>query len=188
MGSIHLLQIGDVSPHLYTPIAHGIQNHLGITIHHHEAKALPEKSYDITRGQYHATRLLECVESYPIPPQDLILGITSVDLFIPILTFVFGEARLNKPSAILSLHRLTPQFYGLPQNNALTIQRATIEAIHELGHTLGLLHCNQYPCAMHASRTADDIDLKTPHFCPDCAHHLHKKYFSTDIFIKKDAL
>ena len=175
MGSIHLLQIGNVPTHLCTPIAQGIQNYMGVPIQHHVIPELPEKTYDITRGQYHATRLLECVESYPIPPQDLILGLTQVDLFIPILTFVFGEARLNKPGAILSLHRLTPQFYGLPQNDALTIQRATIEAIHELGHNLGLLHCNQYPCAMHASRTADDIDLKNPRFCPDCAHHIHTK-------------
>jgi len=178
MPCIHLLQIGDVPLQLSAPITQGIQNSMGMPIQHHISKTLPTQTYDATRGQYHATRLLEFVESYTLPSQDLILGLTHVDLFIPILTFVFGEARLNKPSAILSLCRLTPQFYGLPQNDALTIQRTITEAVHELGHTLGLLHCNQYDCAMHASRTADDIDLKTHHYCPRCTQHLHAQNIS----------
>ncbi len=174
MPSIHLLQIGNIPPQLSSPIAQGIQNSMGMPIRH-RIITLPAQTYDATRGQYHATRLLEFVESHTLPPQDLVLGLTHVDLFIPILTFVFGEARLNQPSAILSLCRLTPQYYGLPPNDTLTIQRTITEAVHELGHTLGLLHCNQYDCAMHASRTADDIDLKPPRYCPECAQHLHEQ-------------
>jgi archaemetzincin len=175
MPSIHLLQIGHISPQLFSPIAQGIQNSMNMPIRHH-TETLPAQTYDATRGQYHATRLLEFVESQTLPSQDLILGLTNVDLFIPILTFVFGEARLNKPSAILSLFRLMPQYYGLPPNDTLTIQRTITESVHELGHALGLLHCSQYDCAMHTSRTADDIDLKKPHYCPNCTHHLHKPH------------
>lgn len=175
MGCIHLLQMGAIPQNLYDTIALGIEEGLGLPVQTHPPHNLPEHTYDVTRGQYHATRLLEMVETLDLPLSNRVIALTTVDLFIPILTFVFGEARLNAPGAVLSLHRLTPEFYGLPKNDALTAQRATIEAVHELGHTLGLIHCEHYPCAMHASRTADDIDLKSPQFCTDCATHLHNQ-------------
>lgn len=181
MGCVHLILLGQVSAEAFGQIAQGIESGLGICVHHHLPIPIPETAYDITRKQYHATRLLEHIESYPFPHQDQVLGLTQVDLFIPILTFVFGQARLNKPSAILSLCRLSPQFYGLPQNNAHTTQRATVEALHELGHTFGLPHCHHYPCAMHASRTADDIDLKSPSFCTACAQQLQRQNLSPNI-------
>lgn len=181
MNRVHLIPLGNIPEHTYTHIAQSIEKGLGISVECLLPTSIPETTYDITRGQYHATHLLEHIESYQFPCQDYALGLTQVDLFIPILTFVFGEARLNKPSAILSLCRLTPQFYGLPQNEDLTTRRTTIEALHELGHTFGLLHCNQYPCAMHASRTADDIDLKSSSFCTTCANHLYHCNLSPQI-------
>lgn len=176
MGCIHLIQMGTVPSPLSQNIAQNIETGLGVTVCQHPPLTIPDYVYDPSRGQYHATRLLEYLESHPVPPTHHVIGLTHVDLFIPILTYVFGEARLNAPHAVLSLCRLMPQFYGLPQDDTITVRRSAIESIHELGHTFGLRHCATYPCAMHASRTADDIDLKSLGFCQDCANHLQQHH------------
>lgn len=125
-------------------------------------------SFDANRDQYHSTELLRCLLNHFPDKRVKVLGITSLDLFIPILTFVFGEAQLDGTVAVVSSHRLRPQFYGLKPDDALMAQRAVKEAIHELGHTFGLVHCPYYECVMHSSPSVEEIDLKSEAFCPEC--------------------
>ncbi len=96
------------------------------------------------------------------------LGIAAVDLYIPILTFVFGEAQMSGPGAVLSSHRLRQDFYGLPSDPELFRSRLTKEAVHELGHTLNLPHCDDYHCAMASSHAVEWIDLKDSALCEPC--------------------
>lgn len=129
----------------------------------------PERAFDPSRGQYNSTLLLAQLQ--PGPPGAAparVLGLTSVDLFIPILSYVFGEAQLPGRAAIVSLHRLTPELYGLPPDEARVTERAEKEALHELGHTFGLVHCRQPACVMRSSTYAEEIDHKTAKFCSDC--------------------
>ena len=102
----------------------------------------------------------------PLADADKVLGIAEVDLFIPILTFVFGEAQLDGPGAIVSMHRLNNKFYGMPENNALLVQRIVKESIHELGHTFGLLHCSSPGCVLNSSTYVEDIDQKSDELVP----------------------
>ena len=95
-------------------------------------------------------------------------GITMVDLYIPILTFVFGEAQMGGPCGLVSGHRLQQQFYGLPEDEALFDRRLLTEAAHELGHTLQLTHCDDYQCAMAASHGVEWMDLKQSSLCSAC--------------------
>jgi archaemetzincin len=96
------------------------------------------------------------------------LGIVAVDLYIPILTYVFGEAQMGGPCAVISAHRLRQEFYGLPPNPDLFRQRVIKEAVHELGHTLNLTHCDDYRCAMAPSHAVEWIDLKDSALCTAC--------------------
>jgi archaemetzincin len=96
------------------------------------------------------------------------LGVAGVDLFIPILTYVFGEAQLEGTAAVVSTYRLDNAIYGLPKDDGLLLDRLTKEATHELGHTFGLLHCQRGHCVMHSSTYAEDVDLKSPQFCASC--------------------
>ena len=171
MVRIHLFRLGAVPPRVVQTIASGIDRYLGAVAITHSDILDPDAAFDLGRGQYHATHLLERLEAHC--PGQRVLGLTEVDLFIPIFTFVFGQARLCGPGAILSLRRLSPTFYGLPDNPERTLQRAVTETIHELGHTFNLRHCPDYACVMHASRLADDIDLKSPSFCIQCARSLY---------------
>jgi archaemetzincin len=97
-----------------------------------------------------------------------LLGVTAVDLYIPILTFVFGEAQMGGPCAVVSAHRLRQELYGLPADPKLFRQRVIKEAVHELGHTVSLTHCDDYRCAMAPSHAVEWIDLKESTLCTAC--------------------
>jgi archaemetzincin len=135
-----------------------------------------ELFFDQTRVQYNSTRIIEFLQrdfarkkstfDDNIPPK--VLAVSSEDLFIPILTYVFGEAQLGGEIAVVSYHRLETERYGLPPNPVLAQSRLLKESIHELGHTFGLIHCSAQDCVMHTSTYAEDIDLKLDAFCPIC--------------------
>jgi len=126
-------------------------------------------AYNAARGQYHSTEILKRLLQEPWTESWRILGVTDFDLYIPILTFVFGEAQLGHTAALVSTHRLRPEFYGMPRDSGLLQERLLKEALHELGHTLGLRHCADYHCVMSASHNADRIDLKQAEFCSACS-------------------
>ena len=124
------------------------------------------------REQLDADRLLAAVEAQAQTPGWVLLALTALDIGNPIFTFFFGRARHQGRAAILSLARLTPAFYGLPEDAALTIRRATMEALHELGHVAGLLHCKDYGCIMHFVPNVEGIDNRGTRLCPSCAEEL----------------
>jgi len=95
-----------------------------------------------------------------------------VDLFIPVLTFVFGQAQLGGKAAVVSTLRLKQEYYELPPNETVFLERLGKEAVHELGHTFGLVHCLNQGCVLNASTYVEEIDLKEADFCPECAQLL----------------
>jgi archaemetzincin len=135
-----------------------------------------ESAYDALRGQYHSTAILSQIRDALHNADTRLLGVTDADLFVPIFTFVFGEAQLgprNATTAIVSLHRLRQEFYGLAPDFALLSARLLKEALHEIGHTLGLRHCRDYRCVMSSSPAVENIDLKNPRFCARCEERLN---------------
>ncbi len=128
----------------------------------------PAFAFHPERQQYHATEILARLSSARPPRQGRLLGVAHVDLFIPILTFVFGEAQLGGECAVISTHRLRQEFYGLPADQDLLAERTLKEAVHELGHCLGLVHCEDHRCAMAASHAVESIDLKETALCAVC--------------------
>jgi len=132
------------------------------------SKINPEDFYDPARKQYHSTKILkQMLDELPADASKMI-GITSPDLFIPILTFVFGEAQLSGNVGIVSLARMRQEFYGLPPNQALLQRRLIKEIKHELGHTFGLVHCSLRECVMSVANTIADVDTKGSSFCEGC--------------------
>jgi archaemetzincin len=137
----------------------------------------PELAFDASRGQYNSTVLLAMLlggdgVDGTAEKGARILGVTGVDLFIPVLTYVFGEAQLDGRAAVVSTHRLASEAYGLAADEALLAERLAKEATHELGHTYGLIHCPDPECVMHASTYVEEIDLKLAGFCEACAGRL----------------
>jgi archaemetzincin len=127
-----------------------------------------EDAFDPRRVQYNSSLILSQLITKPPHDAEKILGILDVDLFIPILTFVFGEAQLQGIGAVVSTHRLHNRFYGLPENREVTTDRLVKEGVHELGHTFGLIHCSQPRCVMNSSTYVENIDQKPVDLCPLC--------------------
>lgn len=132
----------------------------------------PAPAFDPHRRQYNASTLLLMLNDPPAPPDLLRIGLTDVDLYLPVFTHVFGAAQLGGTAGIASCHRLRPQFEGDPPNRDLLRARLLKEVLHELGHTLGLTHCRVSWCAMAASRAPEEVDLKDPAFCDPCADRI----------------
>jgi archaemetzincin len=128
--------------------------------------------YSRERKQFHSTLILSHLLKHLPKDGHKIVGITEVDIYIPILTYLFGEAQLNGQGALVSTHRLDNRYYGLPYDEKLFYQRVVKEIVHELGHTFGLIHCRDYRCVMHSSTYVEDIDLKTARFCRECQEKL----------------
>ena len=129
-------------------------------------------AYDSLRGQYHSTAILKGLRKLPTAESWRVLGVADADLFIPILTFVFGEAQLgpaDATAAVVSMYRLRQEFYGTPSDPDILTARLLKESLHELGHTFGLRHCSDYQCVMSSSPAVENIDLKLVQFCPSCA-------------------
>ena len=135
-----------------------------------ETLPVPEEAFNKTKQQYNSNNILGKVRNYAKKEKtmDRILGIADIDIFVPSLNFVFGEAECPGKVALISLWRLKPEFYGKPSNTELFVERSTKEAVHELGHTLGLRHCSNPFCVMYFSNSIFETDRKQSLFCTKC--------------------
>lgn len=134
-----------------------------------------EKSYSEQRRQYHSTEILESIIKSNPNLEGYVLVITEMDLFIPVLTHVFGEAQLNGKFSIVSVCRLYEEFYTSESDPKLLSERSYKEILHELGHNFGLLHCKDWECVMHTSNTVEEIDIKGNYYCIPCRKNIKVK-------------
>lgn len=148
----------------------------------------PAGTFDERRGQHSSREMLRWLAARTAPDRRRILGVTDVDLFIPILTFVFGEAQLEGQAAVVSYARLRHD------DPRVTAARLAREGLHELGHTFGLRHCDgaegrgrwARPCVMGRSASVRAVDAKGSGLCADCraryrlfyeeGHHVYREH------------
>ena len=168
MKILHLLPIGNLDGELLMDLVPALANTFRMSCEVISPGLDPEFAFHGERQQYHSSELIGRMQRWVSSSSWRVLGVTALDLYIPILTFVFGEAQMGGPCAVVSAHRLRQEFYGLPSDRDILHQRLLKEAVHEIGHTLNLSHCEDYKCVMAASHAVEWIDLKNSTLCANC--------------------
>jgi archaemetzincin len=170
IGAIRLQPVGEgVALTFADEVAAALARVFHVSCHVETTPLDPFFAWDSRRRQYYSTAILERLsQTAPAASGDRWLALADVDLFVPVLTFVFGEAQLPGRYAVVSTHRLREEFYGLPANSALLLERAVKEAVHELGHTVGLRHCSEWSCVMASTHAVERLDVKSAEFCSRC--------------------
>lgn len=170
--SITIISFGNYEHKFPCEICTQVEEEFRIPVIPREGHLDLSEFFDPARKQYDANKLLKEIETKFASGSGKTLGMFNVDLFIPILTFIFGQAFLNGSCGIVSAYRLQNERYGLkPDENVLT-DRLRKEIIHELGHTFGLYHCINPTCVMRSSTYVEDIDQKNWRFCGKCRKEL----------------
>lgn len=168
MTAIYLVAVGKVDDEILTGIEVCLWQTFGFTTRRLNPLPDPAPAYDPQRQQYSVIAIMKDLLKQCPGDAIRLLAVTERDLFIPMLSFVFGQAQLRGKIAIISLARLRQEFYGLPANPVLFISRALKETVHEMGHTFGLTHCLDRDCPMSLSTNIQQVDIKGETFCANC--------------------
>lgn len=172
MNLVHLLPVGPVSPSLLESLCADIPQSLPVRCEILPFTLDPKPFFHAERQQFHSSEILHGMQSFVQPRDWRLLGVAEVDLYIPILKYVFGEAQMGGPCAVVSTFRLRQEFYGLNSDDSVLRERLAKESIHELGHTINLRHCPDYQCVMASSHSVEWIDLREKRLCETCASEM----------------
>lgn len=170
---IALMPLANADEYLMNDLQSELARVTSMPVTRHEVHLDVERARDETRNQYDSTKiLLQLNKRSSARTASKRLAVFPHDLFIPVLTFVFGEAALGGNDAIVSYFRLANERYGLPADYDLLLDRLIKESVHELGHLFGLRHCKRDACVMRSSTSVEEIDLKGRRFCSECARYV----------------
>ena len=175
---LRLWWLGAAAPdeRLLDVVRRAIERAFDVTVRIDRRSDRPNHAFDPKRRQHSSTEILKWLVGYA-RADGRMLGVTDVDLYIPVLTFVYGEAQLGGGVAVVSTARLAAGPESDP-DGTLFKSRVIKESVHELGHTFGLIHCDSRPCVMARSVNLIEVDAKHPSLCADCEARyraLHQK-------------
>jgi archaemetzincin len=165
---IGVVPVGEVPELAPKVIAAHITGYLKLPAEILNTLAHPAYAFDKIRLQYNAGSILNSFDSSPFDEYDKVIGVLNVDLFVPIFTHVFGEAKQSGKYALVSLFRLGAGKEGYKSPSSLLFERAAKVALHELGHLFNLFHCQDDKCLMHFSGDLEELDHTPLYFCRYC--------------------
>lgn len=176
--SIILITCGHFEKKVIQQIQNDIKKNFQCSVISRECTLGIAKYYNPGRRQYDANAILNYISD--LKPESALksIGLFRIDIYIPILTYIFGQAMLDGQAGIASLYRLRNELYGLDPDNDLLINRFRKVIQHEIGHMFGLIHCHHPECVMRSSTYMEDIDQKERKFCSTCIEQLHSSLFS----------
>ena len=172
---ILIINHGNFEEDFLGTIAESIAREYRVSVSVKESHMDLSEFYDPMRRQYNGNKLMKELDSWSSMSQVKNIGLFRVDLFNPILTYIFGQAALNGNIGVASMYRLRNEQYGMKKDEDVLLDRFRKVIIHELGHMFGLVHCHLTPCVMRSSTYVEDIDQKSPHLCSKCRQEIGMK-------------
>jgi archaemetzincin len=170
--NITLISFGYFRDDFLKNVADAVKQEFFLSVNSKEGHIDLSEFYDPVRRQYNGVKLLKEVEIMYSSDTSKTIGLFSVDLYIPILTYIFGQAFLKGSTGIASHYRLSNERYGIIPDDNIILKRFKKEVIHELGHTFGLIHCHVPTCVMRSSTYVEDIDQKGESLCLNCRNEM----------------
>jgi len=171
---LELGRIGETNLELCFLVKENLEKMFPLRIYKAGGFPLPERAFEPKRAQYLAHLVLEELEEKRRGKQMKLLALTEADLGTPVLSYVFGASQLGGKVGLVSFHRLRPEFYNLPAQPELFLQRTLQTTFHELGHLFRIKHCPEKNCVMHRASTILELDLKGTNYCHTCQEQFQR--------------
>jgi archaemetzincin len=193
---INILVLNDISRNILKYLIKNLSSIFDTEVKVSRNIIIPTILFNKEKDQYDGKKLLKFLtENMTLKEvKGINLALFDRDLFIGSLDYAFGLASPFPKISVISILRLHPHFEtdyfsgGLKkrkagrfplfvrilssQEKALYYERILKEAVHGIGHTMGLIHCSQKECIMHPSDIIGDIDSKEKGFCKTCQTYL----------------
>lgn len=167
-GFITVIPLGRMGADVVRVVSDSLQGVLRFPVDVGEAVPLPQTAFIDSRKQYDSMTLIRHLAENYCSGHLKVLGVTNKDLCTPILTYVFGEAYMGGRSAVVSCYRLYRGPEGDPVSTDLFLNRVVKVALHEIGHTFNVPHCQTGRCVMRASNSIKELDEKLNYLCDYC--------------------
>ncbi len=165
---IYLVPMGNIESDIVQSASLCLWHTFGFEVKRFSPLEIPTHSYDEKRRQYSSIEILRMLHKTMPKEAFRVLALIDKDLFIPVLSFVYGHAQFEGKVGIVSIARLRQEFYGFPEDKELVTNRMLKEVTHETGHLFGLTHCNDTSCPMTLSTNIRALDKKGVSLCESC--------------------